>query len=73
MQAVDIGLSLLAIKRLCERTDFCVNCPLLNFCCNDTFMVDPCYWNEESLPKVGDIVALTNVTNDGTIKVSSPV
>ena len=68
---IHVGLSLFAIKKLCESQGNCGNCPLLNFCSNDVWGSEPCECNYELLPDAGLILVLTDGNDCDTIKSSS--
>ena len=68
---IHIGLSLFAIKKMCESQGNCGNCPLLNFCSNDGWGSKPWGWNEELLPDAGLMLELTDGNECDTIKSSS--
>lgn len=58
---IHIGLSLFAIKRMCETTDNCNECPLRAFCGESNFFIaDPCCWDEKLLPDAGLMLDLTD-------------
>ena len=50
-QKIDIGLSLLAIKKHCKHTEMCIYCPFTEFCVNNTLTV-PRGWKESCIPKI---------------------
>lgn len=56
---VHIGLSLFAIKRMCETMKYCKDCPLYTFCGEGNFMDDPCSWDDKVLPDAGITLDLT--------------
>lgn len=57
---IHIGLSLFAIKKMCESQSNCENCPLLNFCSNDGWAYEPYGWNEELLPDARVVMDFTD-------------
>lgn len=69
---IHIGLSLFAIKKLCESQSNCANCPLLNFCSNDGWGCEPSEWHEDFLPDAGLVLDLTDDNKSDIIKSSSP-
>lgn len=47
---IHVGMSLLAIKRLCESRANCVDCPLAECCAHGLFDVSPCSWDTDLFP-----------------------
>lgn len=56
---IHIGMSLFAIKRMCEPRKQCDGCPLFDFC-EDTGS-RPWEWKNELLPDAGLMLDLTEV------------
>lgn len=54
MKQVDIGLAAIAMIELCRGTKDCADCKISFLCTEAT----PLEWNEESLPKVGELTVL---------------
>lgn len=49
---IHVGMSLLAIKRLCESKTNCADCPLAECCSHAMFDVSPCAWDTDLFPDV---------------------
>lgn len=49
---IHVGISLLAIKRLCESKTSCADCPIAECCAHGLFDVSPCTWDTDLLPDV---------------------
>lgn len=56
---IHIGLSLFAIKQMCETTEHCDDCPLCEFCLAANFDKEPCEWDDKLLPDAGLMLDLT--------------
>lgn len=55
---IHIGVSLLAIKRMCETREECGGCPLYKFCGDNG--IQPWKWKNELFPDAGLIWDLTD-------------
>lgn len=64
---VHIGISLFAIKKLCEKQHRCTDCPFWSFCPTHSFD-SPDEWESDTLPNVGVILGLTDGNECDTIK-----
>ena len=64
---IHIGLSLFAIKELCEKQDTCSNCPLWDFC-TSTHSDSPIEWDFDTFPNVAVVLELTNGDASDTMK-----
>ena len=47
---IHVGLSLLAIKRLCESKTKCYDCPLARCCAHGMFDLTPRAWDTDLFP-----------------------
>ena len=69
---IHIGLSLFAIKKLCESQETCTNCALWYFCKSPHSLDSPREWDFDTFPNISVTLNLTNVQDSDTIKLSSP-
>lgn len=69
---IHIGLSLFAIKKLCDSQETCTNCPLWDFCKSTHSLDSPDDWDFNTFPNVAVILELTDSEESDTIKISSP-
>lgn len=60
---VHIGLSLFAVKCMCESMECCKVCPLCVFC-EGNFTSAPCSWDDKVLPDVDITVHLTETEEE---------
>lgn len=65
---VHIGLSLFAIKKLCEKQCTCTNCPLWDFCKSPSSVGTPNVWDSDTFPNVTVVLELTNGDASDTMK-----
>lgn len=70
---IHIGLSLFAIKKLCESQETCTNCQLRDFCISQhTLGLDsPHLWDFDTFPNIAVMLKLTKAQYSDTIKSSS--
>lgn len=57
---VHIGLSLFAIKKLCEKHCTCTNCPLWDFCRSTHSLDSPHTWDFDKFPNIAVMLELTS-------------
>ena len=69
---VHIGLSLFAIKKLCEKQCTCTNCPLWDFCESEN-IIDPSFWDSETFPNITVILELTSGDGSDTIDLAPQI
>ena len=70
---IHIGLSLFAIKKLCEKQCTCSVCPLWDFCKSTNNLDTPMGWNSDAFPNVAVILDLTDGNECGNIELAPQI